>query len=162
ETLSKAGYRRYEVSNHAKPGEESRHNLGYWRDAQWLGLGAGAHSSVGGRRWKNVDDPAEYVARVRAAGEAEAWWERPTPRQRGLNVLRWPGLFAILALSAAVKVLVDRLIRGSWRQDAEGWVVWLAAGLFASVLLRFLGVALERRHALRKAAEAVSPVPRPS
>jgi oxygen-independent coproporphyrinogen III oxidase len=87
ETLSRAGYRRYEVSNHAKPGEESRHNLGYWRDGQWLGLGAGAHSMVAGRRWKNVDDPAEYVARVRAGGAAEAWSERPTPRQRVLEGL---------------------------------------------------------------------------
>ena len=37
ETLADAGYRRYEVSNHAKPGRESRHNLAYWRDADWVG-----------------------------------------------------------------------------------------------------------------------------
>ncbi|MCC7137840.1 MAG: radical SAM family heme chaperone HemW [Planctomycetes bacterium] len=80
EDLAAAGYRRYEVSNHAKPGAECRHNLGYWRNAQWLGLGAGAHSHVGGRRWKNVDDPAAYAARVAAAGEAVAWEEQPAPR----------------------------------------------------------------------------------
>ena len=95
EALSRAGFSRYEISNHARPGQESRHNLGYWRDAQWLGLGAGAHSSVEGRRWKNVDDPSEYAARVRAAGpsvgnsagNAEAWSERPNPRQRVLEGL---------------------------------------------------------------------------
>jgi oxygen-independent coproporphyrinogen-3 oxidase len=80
ETLSAAGYRRYEVSNHAMPGEESLHNLAYWRNAEWLGLGAGAHSHVAGRRWKNVDDPAEYVARVRADRSARAWTESVSPR----------------------------------------------------------------------------------
>jgi oxygen-independent coproporphyrinogen III oxidase len=87
DVLSGAGYRRYEVSNHAKPGEESLHNLGYWRDAEWLGIGAGAHSHVAGRRWKNVDDPAEYAARAKTTGSAEAWSERPTPRQRVLEGL---------------------------------------------------------------------------
>jgi oxygen-independent coproporphyrinogen-3 oxidase len=77
ETLAAAGYRRYEVSNHARPGEESLHNLGYWRNAEWIGLGPGAHSHVGGRRWKNLDDPARYAARVTARGEAEEWSERP-------------------------------------------------------------------------------------
>ena len=62
--LGSAGYARYEVSNHARPGRESLHNLGYWRNAEWVGLGAGAHSHVGGRRWKNADDPAEYARRV--------------------------------------------------------------------------------------------------
>jgi oxygen-independent coproporphyrinogen-3 oxidase len=77
ETLAAAGYRRYEVSNHAKPGAESLHNLGYWHNADWIGLGPGAHSHVRGRRWKNVDDPAAYAARVAARAEAEEWSERP-------------------------------------------------------------------------------------
>ena len=75
--LAAAGYRRYEVSNHARPGAECRHNLGYWRNAQWLGLGAGAHSHVAGRRWKNHDDPAAYAAAVARDGAAEAWSETP-------------------------------------------------------------------------------------
>ena len=79
-TLADAGYRRYEVSNHAKPGRESRHNLAYWRDADWVGVGAGAHSHVDGRRWKNVDDPAAYASRVRAAGEAVEWTEHVDAR----------------------------------------------------------------------------------
>jgi oxygen-independent coproporphyrinogen-3 oxidase len=80
EVLGAAGYRRYEVSNHARPGAESLHNLGYWRNAAWLGLGAGAHSHAGGRRWKNVDDPAEYVRRVRAGLDPMEWDERPDAR----------------------------------------------------------------------------------
>ncbi len=75
--LADAGYRRYEVSNHARPGAACRHNLGYWRNREWLGLGAGAHSHVAGRRWKNHDDPAAYAAAVVRDGAAEAWSESP-------------------------------------------------------------------------------------
>ena len=68
------------MSNHAKPGARVGHNLGYWRNAEWLGVGAGAHSHVGGRRWKNVDDPAAYASRVRAASEAVEWTEHVDAR----------------------------------------------------------------------------------
>jgi oxygen-independent coproporphyrinogen-3 oxidase len=85
--LEAAGYGRYEVSNFSKPGAECLHNLGYWRTAQWLGLGAGAHSHVGGRTWKNVDDPAAYTARVRAGGEAVEWEERVDARSALLESL---------------------------------------------------------------------------
>lgn len=78
EMLAEAGYRRYEVSNHARLGAACQHNLGYWRNREWLGLGAGAHSHVGGRRWKNLDDPAAYAAAAAATGRAEAFSERPS------------------------------------------------------------------------------------
>jgi oxygen-independent coproporphyrinogen-3 oxidase len=79
ERFAAAGYRRYEVSNHARPGAECRHNLGYWRDAEWLALGAGAHGHVGRRRWKNVSDPALYARRVAEGGSAVDWVEAATP-----------------------------------------------------------------------------------
>jgi len=63
--LSGAGYEWYEVSNWARDGEHrSRHNLGYWRGADWWGIGPGAHSHVGGVRWWNVKHPAAYAGRV--------------------------------------------------------------------------------------------------
>jgi len=62
--LAAAGYRHYEISNWAKPGYESRHNLKYWRRAPYLGFGAGAHSFNGRERWANVHDPAAYAAAV--------------------------------------------------------------------------------------------------
>jgi len=68
ELLHGAGYRHYEVSNWARPGFECRHNLGYWRREPYLGLGAGAHSHRGERRWWNVRPPEEYLRRV-GAGE---------------------------------------------------------------------------------------------
>ncbi len=53
EELRKAGYRHYEISNFALPGWESAHNLKYWRREPYIGLGAGAHSFDGRRRWEN-------------------------------------------------------------------------------------------------------------
>ena len=54
ERLDAAGYEQYEISNVARPGRRSRHNLKYWTDGEWLGFGCGAHSTRDGVRWKNV------------------------------------------------------------------------------------------------------------
>jgi len=62
--LASAGYHHYEISNWAKPGFESRHNLKYWRREPYFGFGAGAHSFSGTERWANVHDPAAYVAAI--------------------------------------------------------------------------------------------------
>jgi oxygen-independent coproporphyrinogen-3 oxidase len=63
--LSAAGYAHYEISNWARPAEMAcRHNLAYWRNEPYLGIGAGAHSWYNRRRWANVAAPAEYTARV--------------------------------------------------------------------------------------------------
>jgi oxygen-independent coproporphyrinogen III oxidase len=59
--LEAAGYRHYEISNWAKPGFASRHNLKYWRREPYLGFGAGAHSFSGTERWANAHDAAGYV-----------------------------------------------------------------------------------------------------
>jgi oxygen-independent coproporphyrinogen-3 oxidase len=70
ERLAEAGYEQYEISNWSRPGEECRHNLVYWQNGEWLGLGAGAHSHLGGRRFADVYSPKQYVDRVRATAEA--------------------------------------------------------------------------------------------
>ncbi|MHB9148520.1 MAG: radical SAM family heme chaperone HemW [Thermoleophilia bacterium] len=62
ERLCAAGYRRYEVSSYALPGHESRHNLGYWRGEDYLGLGATSVSTVGGMRWTHPGSVASYLA----------------------------------------------------------------------------------------------------
>ena len=64
--LEAAGYEHYEISNWAKPGFASRHNLKYWRREPYLGFGAGAHSFSGTERWANAHDAAEYVNAVTA------------------------------------------------------------------------------------------------
>jgi len=67
ERLERAGYRQYEISNWALPCEECRHNLVYWRNGEWLGLGAGSHSHWAGHRFANVYSPKQYVERMRTA-----------------------------------------------------------------------------------------------
>jgi len=64
--LQRAGYRHYEISNWAKPGFESQHNLKYWRREPYLGFGAGAHSFSGTERWANAHDAAAYVNALQA------------------------------------------------------------------------------------------------
>jgi oxygen-independent coproporphyrinogen III oxidase len=64
ERLEAAGYTQYEISNVARPGRDSRHNLKYWRDGEWLGFGCGAHSTRGGIRWKNVSSTEDYIRRI--------------------------------------------------------------------------------------------------
>jgi len=65
--MAAADYAQYEISNWALPGRACRHNLIYWRNAPYLGLGAGAHSCLAGRRFAAVRAPAAYMARVALA-----------------------------------------------------------------------------------------------
>ena len=69
--LATAGYEQYEISNWARPTRECQHNLVYWHAEPYLGLGAGAHSFILGRRIANVDAPNRYVEAVN-----ESWQER--------------------------------------------------------------------------------------
>jgi oxygen-independent coproporphyrinogen III oxidase len=62
--LKSAGYEQYEISNWAKPGFASQHNLKYWRREPYLGFGAGAHSFSGAQRWSNLHDAAAYVSGI--------------------------------------------------------------------------------------------------
>jgi oxygen-independent coproporphyrinogen-3 oxidase len=59
-----AGFVQYEISNVARPGFASRHNLKYWQGGSWRGFGCGAHSTVDGRRWRTVSGTSEYVDRI--------------------------------------------------------------------------------------------------
>ena len=61
ELLGKEGYHRYEISNYAKPGYECRHNCGYWRRREYLGLGIGAASLIGNLRFRNGDSLEAYL-----------------------------------------------------------------------------------------------------
>lgn len=75
--LGALGYAHYEVSSWALPGHLARHNSAYWELRPWLGLGAGAHGFVGGRRTRNEPRPSRYVEQALATGRAIAESERP-------------------------------------------------------------------------------------
>ncbi len=80
ETLTAAGFGHYEISNFALPGRACRHNLTYWHNRPYLGIGPAAASYVGGVRWTNRPDLDGYVASVRAGERPAADAERLTGR----------------------------------------------------------------------------------
>jgi len=67
EALIAAGYQHYEISNFARPGYECRHNINYWKNGNYIGVGAGAHSHINGQRWSNPNCIEEYIRQ--ASGE---------------------------------------------------------------------------------------------
>lgn len=66
EHLRAAGYVNYEISNWSLPGHQCQHNLTYWRNLPYIGMGAGAHSFFAGKRFSNVLDPQEYIRLLKA------------------------------------------------------------------------------------------------
>lgn len=92
--LPQHGYARYEISNFAKSGFESRHNLSYWQDVPYLGLGAAAHSYLEGQRYENVHEIPLYIEGIRS-GKGVRREEEPVTRAIAMEE------FAFLALRTA-------------------------------------------------------------
>jgi oxygen-independent coproporphyrinogen III oxidase len=129
--LDAAGYEQYEISNVARPGQRSRHNLKYWTDGEWIGFGPGAHSTIDGMRTRNVAATADYVAAVRPGGllglVAEA--RQLTARERLEDAL-----FTGLRLNDGIAVAEVELLYGVdiWKEfGAElqpfrdiGWLIY--------------------------------------
>ena len=87
ERLAEAGYRQYEISNFAKPGFQSRHNLRYWMMKPYLGFGPGAHSDFGGKRYSMVRDVDTYIQQVLRGGTVVDHAEVIPQRERGSEYL---------------------------------------------------------------------------
>ncbi len=88
ETLARAGYRQYEISNFARPGRESRHNLKYWLMQEYLGFGPGAHSDFGGRRFACARDLNAYLAGGESLSESACPAEKEREEERVMLALR--------------------------------------------------------------------------
>lgn len=95
DALEAAGLPGYEVSNHARPGEESRHNLTYWRYGDYVGIGPGAHGrlTIEGRKWATRAHraPESWLARVESDGHG-AHPEEEVPRGAQLTEMVMMGL----------------------------------------------------------------------
>ena len=89
--MNAAGQPAYEISNHAKPGEESRHNLIYWRYGDYLGIGPGAHGRIaaGGKRiaTSTIRAPEAWLARVNAEGAGLDRFDEVTTEEQGTEAL---------------------------------------------------------------------------
>ena len=86
ERLSASGLQWYEVSNWAKPGGECRHNLGYWRDGDWLAIGPGAHGHVDGTRWWTHKHPLTYAQSLQS-GDPIAGREQVSDHDRHVELV---------------------------------------------------------------------------
>jgi oxygen-independent coproporphyrinogen-3 oxidase len=154
-----AGLAHYEVSNYARPGDESRHNLGYWRGLDYLGLGCAAYGTLSdprssaATRYRNAIEPSTYMAATRGAGPLVVSEEALDPETRlrerimlglrlragfdlgaaasALGVEAWPTerRHAAERLVATGRLLVDG---GRLRIPHEAWVFadGIAAALF--------------------------------
>ncbi|WP_108251162.1 radical SAM family heme chaperone HemW [Planctomonas deserti] len=133
--LGSAGYEWYEVSNWARDGRVSRHNLAYWQGHDWWGVGPGAHSHVGGVRWWNVKHPAAYADRMHAGVSPAAGRETLDAEtrevERVLLATRVRGGLRTASLPAAARTAVAGLI-------ADG-LVEPAAALRGSIVLTLQG-----------------------
>ena len=109
--LEAASYNQYEISNVARPGRRSRHNLKYWTDGAWFGFGPGAHSTSQGRRWRNISGTDDYIRRL-AAGLTVATDHRLLSRDERLG----DALFTGLRLSDGIDL--ETLSR---RYDVDIW-----------------------------------------
>jgi oxygen-independent coproporphyrinogen III oxidase len=110
--LDAAGYEQYEISNVARPGRESRHNVKYWTDEEWHGFGCGAHSTRKGVREKNVASTSEYISLV-ASGGRLAVESRPLSGQTRLEEALFMGLRLVKGVDLAL--LESRYSVDVWR-----------------------------------------------
>lgn len=106
--LGEAGFAAYEISNYAKPGHQSLHNLTYWENAEYLGFGPSAVSCVGHVRWRNEPDLESWFAALRAG-------RRPVTDAECLSPDRFLGESIALALRTTRGALLSRVERRAQR-----------------------------------------------
>jgi oxygen-independent coproporphyrinogen-3 oxidase len=112
--LESAGFEQYEISNVARPGRRSRHNLKYWTDGEWLGFGCGAHSTAGAERWENIESVHQYIARIERGASPESARRRLSRREQLEEAL-------FMALRLADGVEFDRI---RTRYGVDVWREW--------------------------------------
>ena len=124
--LDGAGYEQYEISNVAKRGRQSLHNLKYWTDGEWWGFGPAAHSTWRGARWRNVSATDDYVRRIAAGASVVA--ER---RHLAADERLGDAVFTGLRLNRGVdlSILSQRYSVDIWARFRERLIPFGEAGL---------------------------------
>lgn len=92
ERMAREGFRHYEISNWCRPGRECRHNLVYWHNGDWLGLGAGAHSHLLGERFADAASPRRYIELVNEAAEGRIDAQSPLDGMRPVVMREAPNV----------------------------------------------------------------------
>lgn len=124
--LGDAGYRHYEISNYARPGFESIHNQAYWRSADFLGIGPGAVTTIGNRRWKTLPDTAAYVRAILSGEDVRTEREALTPGDLRIEAIALQlrtaeGIAESTLLSGGLNP-VESLIEQGWIERKNGRV----------------------------------------
>ena len=129
ETLVAAGYRWYETSNFCRPGRQARHNLGTWLGHDYLGIGIGAVSTVGLRRWRNRPALGRYCAALEAGQEppreVELLDDRLRDRERLMLELRLDGALDLSLYQGTVDPVGVERMAGLGLLEREGEAVRL-------------------------------------
>lgn len=124
EYASKKGMRWYELSNWSLPGSECRHNVAYWQNKNWLGLGPGAHSHLDGRRFWNVKHPNTYRMKLESmivpVEDSEIVNEEEREEERLLLGIRLPEGIARETISDSVALHLESYLT-SGALDPEAW-----------------------------------------
>jgi oxygen-independent coproporphyrinogen-3 oxidase len=138
ERLAAAGIPRYEISNFAKPGRESRHNLKYWQLEPYLGFGADAHSFAGGQRWQNVELASDYVAAPNA--KASATTANPTEERFFVGLRLSEGIAPTPAEWTAHQAVIERFLAEGLleRNESRLWLTSRGILLSNEVFQEFL------------------------
>jgi len=125
--LAREGYAQYEISNFSLPGFESRHNRKYWRREPYVGLGPGAHSFDGERRWENATSAADYRMKIERG-------DSPIQKLRRLTDMEQLEEFFFLGLRESAGVEFQAVGR-RWGREAEKTVERIIRELTARHLL---------------------------
>ena len=127
ERTARAGLARYEVSNFARPGRRSRHNLGYWHRGDYLGLGPGAHGALGALRYWTQRSEPRWRAATLGGGWAIEGWERLSPRQVAAERL----VLGLRLVDGVPREALERHLADVPDPPTPGVARYVAAGLMA-------------------------------
>ena len=141
EILRNAGYLHYEISNYAKEGFECRHNLKYWQDEEYIGLGLAAHSYYGKKRYHNPDCFSEYFSlsetnykQTEPISKAENAYEYAMMRLRlskGFSLSEYKRKFSVDFLSGR-ESFISQLIKAGYLRVYDDFVALTESGFYVS------------------------------
>jgi len=139
--LEKAGFKQYEISNFARPGFECKHNLNYWANKPYIGVGPAAGSYWQGRRWLNIADITKYIESIEKGVDASAESEMPNNlqiacetavlnlrRRRGIDVEEFKSRTGFNAIELFSE-LIDRYKKLGLIEAADGRLFLTRAAL---------------------------------
>lgn len=157
EALDKKGFKQYEISNFAIPGFESKHNLQYWNNNEYFGIGAGAHSYVEGTRRRNAGPLKQYMNLVEEHGfpyieEHQVPLSEKMEEEMFMGLRKQEGVSDATFMSRYGRSMFDiykepiqRLIQKGWLEQREDTLVLTKDGrpLGNEVFQEFIGVVLD-------------------